>query len=68
MNMKQAIDFTKGERGKFYRKNAAFKLPVYLDAEVETYLTQKAAHKGVELSDLVNQLLKQEIEIIEAIK
>ena len=34
----------------------------------ETYLTQKAAHKGVELSDLVNQLLKKEIEIIEAVK
>jgi predicted HicB family RNase H-like nuclease len=66
--MKQAIDFTKGERGKFYRKNATFKLPVYLDAEVERYLTQKAAHKGVELSDLVNQLLKKEIEIIEAVK
>ena len=66
--MKQEIDFTKGERGKFYHENAKFKLPVYLEAEVETYLAQKAAHKGVELSDLVNQLLKKEIEIIEAVK
>lgn len=66
--MTQEVDFTKGERGKFYRENATFKLPVYLEAEVETYLTEKAAHKGVELSDLVNQLLKKEIEIIEAVK
>ncbi len=66
--MKQEVDFTKGERGKFYRENATFKLPIYLEADVETYLTQKAAHKGVELSDLVNQLLKKEIEIIEAVK
>ena len=54
--MKQ-YDFTQGERGKFYRENATFKLPVYLEVEVETYLTQKAAHKGVELFDLVNQMI-----------
>ena len=68
VNMKQPYDFSHGERGKFYRENATFKLPVYLDAEVEHYLTQKAEHKGIELSDLVNQLLKKEIEIIEAVQ
>lgn len=66
--MKEEVDFTNGERGKFYREKATFKLPIYLEFEVESYLTQKAAHKGVELSDLVNQLLKKEIEIIEAVK
>jgi hypothetical protein len=41
---------------------------VYLDEEVQTYLAKKAEAKGVELSELVNKLLKKEIEIIEAVK
>lgn len=66
--MKDQYDFSKGERGKFYRPNAVFRLPVYLDEAVETYLAKKAEAKGIELSDLVNELLKKEIEIIEAVK
>ena len=64
--MKQRYDFSKGVRGKFFKPEAAFKLPVYLDAEVEVYLAKRAQAKGVELDELVNQLLKREIEIIEA--
>lgn len=64
--MKQRYDFSKGERGKFYRAGAVFKLPVYLDEAVEDYLAKKAEAKGVELSELVNELLKKDIELIEA--
>ena len=64
--MKQRYDFSKGVRGKFYKPDATFKLPVYLDAEVEGYLAKRAQAKGVELDELVNQLLKREIEIIES--
>lgn len=63
--MKQRYDFSKGVRGKFYRPDAAFKLPVYLDAEIEGYLAKRAQDTGVELDELVNQLLKREIESIE---
>ncbi len=66
--MKDRYDFSKGVRGKFYRPDAVFRLPVYLDEKVEKYLAAKADAKGVELSDLVNDLLKREIEIIEAVK
>ncbi len=66
--MKRRYDFSKGERGKFYNPNAVFRLPVYLDKKVQSYLTAKADAKGVELSDLVNALLKKEIEIIEAVR
>jgi len=64
--MKKHYDFSKAVRGKFYKANAVFKLPVYLDAKVETYLAAKADSKGVDLSDLVNELLKKDIELIEA--
>ena len=62
------IDFSGGTRGKFYRPNARLNLPVYLDAEVQAYLTNIASKKGMQMSDLANDLLKREIAIIEAIK
>ncbi len=64
--MKTHYDFSKGQRGKLYNKDAVFKLPVYLDEKVEAYLAAKAATKGIELSDLVNDLLQKDIELIEA--
>ena len=63
--MKQRYDFSKGVRGKFHKPAAAFNLPVYLEAEVEGYLAKHAQANGVELDELVNRLLKREIEIIE---
>lgn len=66
--MKDHYDFTKGVRGKFYSPDAVFKEPVYLDDEVQSWLTARADSKGVDLSALVNSLLKKEIEIIEAVK
>jgi hypothetical protein len=66
--MKQEYDFSDGERGKFYRKNTRLNLPIYLDAEIENYLQERARSKGVEVTQLVNEMLKQEIKIIEAVK
>ena len=60
------IDFTGGKRGKFYRPNARLNLPVYLEADVQAYLAALAARKGVPLSELVNDLLKKDIAILEA--
>ena len=63
--MRDEYDFTKGERGKFYHPNAKLNLPVYLDDEVQIQLTELAKAKGVELSYLVNALLKKDIELIQ---
>jgi hypothetical protein len=65
--MKEQYDFSKGVRGKFYNPQAVFSLPVYLDEQVQDYLSAKADAKGVDLSDLVNDLLKREIEMIRAV-
>lgn len=40
--MPAEIDFSKGVRGKFFRPGAELRLPVYLDAEVQAYLAQRA--------------------------
>jgi hypothetical protein len=66
--MKPEYDFSKGERGKFYRSNAELRLPIYLNADVQAYLAERAAQKGIPLGEMVNTLLKQEIEIIESAK
>lgn len=66
--MKSEYDFSKAERGKFFKANAELRLPIYLDAEVQRYLTERAADKGVPLGEMVNGLLKREIEIIESVK
>ncbi len=60
------IDFSGGVRGKFYRPGAKFNLPVYLDTQVLEYLAERAKAKGVPLNELINQLLKKDIELIEA--
>ncbi len=66
--MKQEYDFSKGERGKFFRKNAKLNLPIYLDDEVQSYLQERASSKGVEITQLVNEMLRQDIKLIEAVK
>ena len=66
--MKDHYDFSKGVRGKFFSPNAVFKEPVYLDEEVQSWLAACADSKGIDLSVLVNNLLKKEIEIIEAVR
>jgi hypothetical protein len=66
--MKEEYDFSKGERGKFYRPGAKLNLPVYLDPDVLDYFTAKASGKGVEVNEMVNDLLQKDIALIEGIK
>lgn len=66
--MKEHYDFSNGVRGKFYRPNAVFRLPVYLSENIEHYLAERAHAKGIDLSDLVNDMLQREIDIAETLR
>jgi hypothetical protein len=66
--MKREYDFSKGERGKFYRPNVTLSTPVYLDKKVLSYLSERAKSKGVEIGELVNQMLKYDIDIAETMR
>ena len=66
--MKPEYDFSKGARGQFFRDNARLNLPVYLEQEIQTYLQERAKSKGVEINQLVNEMLRQDIKLIETIK
>ena len=56
----------KGTRGQFFQAGARVNLPVYLDAEVQAYLSARALARGVDMGQLVNELLRKDIELIEA--
>jgi hypothetical protein len=67
-DMPAEIDFSKGSRGKFFRPGMRTSLPVYLDAEVQDYLAARAKARGIEVDQLVNELLKKDIELIETVR
>ena len=66
--MKKEYDFSKAQRGKFYHPDAKMNLPVYLDDEVKKYLSERASAKGIGLGEMVNDLLKKDIALIEWVK
>ncbi len=60
------IDFSSGERGKFFHAGAAPMLPVYIDAEMHGHLVAYARARGMTVSQLVNELLGKDVENIKA--
>jgi hypothetical protein len=66
--MKDEYDFSEAERGKFYRKDAAVEIPLYPESTVHRYFSERAAAKSVAMGELVNELLKRDIELIETVK
>jgi cytidylate kinase len=63
--MKREYDFSKGVRGKFYRKGAELRLPIYLDAKLQKQIEHLAEKNGKNVNELVNQLVQREVELIE---
>jgi cytidylate kinase len=63
--VKREYDFSRGERGQFYRKGAELRLPIYLDAKLQGQLERIAKSKGKDLSDLVNQLVRKQVELLQ---
>ncbi len=62
--MKDEYDFSNAEQGKFYRPLSELEFPVYLDQEVSAYFKDKlSTMKHGSISELVNTLLKKDIEI-----
>lgn len=66
--MRKEYDFSQGERGKFYTNKARFNLPVYLDDEVFEYLEDLARKRKTDISTIVNQLLRSDIQLLESVK
>lgn len=65
-DLKKEYDFKGAQRGKFFRKDAVLVPPVRLDPEVLKFLLDRASARGTSLDSLVNELLRKDIELIEA--
>ena len=65
--MKAEYDFSKAERGKFYNPEAKFAFPVYLDPDVDDYLSKLAKEKDLDIQQLVNEWLRTNIKLINSV-
>lgn len=67
--MPTEIDFSKGRRGMHHiPAGAKVLMPVSIEKDVWEYLSNKAGQRGIELSELVTEVLKRDIEINEALR
>ena len=63
--MKREYDFSKAVRGKFYRKGAELRLPIYLDPKLQNKLERLARRKNKDVGEMVNQLLRKDVDFLE---
>ena len=66
--MRKGYDFSKGERGKFYRPDIKMNIPIYLDEEISIFIEKIASKKGTDRSSVVNELLRSDIKIAEVME
>ena len=65
--MREEYDFSKGVRGKFYRKDAVFHLPIYLEPEVESFISKLAKEQKKNLNEIVDMLLIRNKELMQVL-
>ena len=65
--MKKEYDFSKGERGKFYKDDAMLNYPVYLEPENLKFIEEIAKKSKVDINTLVNDIIKNNIRLAKVI-
>ena len=64
--MKSEYDFSQAEQGKFYHPDAKLHYPIYLEPDVEQFITRIAEHKKIDVQVLVNDWLRNNIKLIQS--
>ncbi len=59
--MKKEYDFSKGERGKFFRPDVELNIPVYLEPQVAEGVREQARKRNTNIGTLVNEWLRKNI-------
>jgi len=68
-DMPDEIDFSRGVRGLHHvPPDARILMPASIERSVWEYFSAKAEERGVDLSDLLTEVLRRDIEINEALK
>ncbi len=67
MEKEQEYDFSKGVRGKFYHPDARLKLPIYLDDDLVEFIEEFANRKQEDVQTVVNEILRQNKDMLQAL-
>ena len=68
-DMPAEIDFSKGVRGLHHiSPGATVLMPASIEKSVWMYFSGKAEERGIQLSELLTEVLKRDIEINEALR
>lgn len=65
--MKKEYDFSKGQRGKFYKSNLKLNLPIYLESKSFSFVQSIAKKKHSDISSVVNDLIKNDMTLAQVI-
>jgi len=66
--MKAEYDFSKGEHGKFYKPDAVFSFPVYLEPDIDNFMNKLANEKDINVQELVNEWLRVNIKLVRSVQ
>jgi hypothetical protein len=66
--MKAEYDFSKATRGKFCRPDAVFSFPVYLEPDVNDFMSKLAEEQDVDIQELVNEWLRANIKLFQSVR
>jgi hypothetical protein len=66
--MKKEYDFSKAERGKFYRPDAKLNIPVYLESDIQEFIAKIAEAKHSDASTVVNELLRSDMHLAKVMR
>jgi hypothetical protein len=64
--MKAEYDFSKAERGKFYHPEVEFSFPIYLEPDVDDFMSHIAEKRQIDLQALVNEWLRSNIKVVKS--
>jgi len=59
--MKKEYDFSKGERGKFFRPDVELYIPIYLEPRVAAAVREHARRRNTNMGSLVNEWLRRDL-------
>ncbi len=65
--MKDEYDFSNAQQGKFYVPLDEIEMPVYLDRDIMQFLNNKCDFNAEKVRVLINDLLRKDIEIVQAV-
>ena len=67
-DMEKEYNFSKAEKGKFYKPNTKLNIPIYLDDEAFAFVNDIARKKNTDITCVVNQILHSDKVLAETIR